>query len=194
MDHLDIPRARLVGHDWGLVAGYRACLNWPDRFAQFVALAGIHPWVFDGISWPVITRPWHIYVLAALGRATPQRLAVTDRCLRAWRHRGRFTAHEREIYLAAMRTAAAENATVRFDQNLIRREVPEFVRHYRLLRLRVPTLHLNGDHDPLAEGVSQSYPDYIDDMRLEIVPDCGHFVPEEQPEWLLDRLTTFFGA
>jgi pimeloyl-ACP methyl ester carboxylesterase len=24
-----------------------------------------------------------------------------------------------------------------------------------------------------------------------LVPDCGHFVPEERPDWLADRLSTF---
>jgi len=192
MDVLELPRARLVGRDWGLVTGYRACLNWPDRFEQFVAMAGVHPWSFDGVSLPLFVRPWHVYLLAALGRSTALRLSLTERCLRAWRHEGHFTPHEREVYLSAMRTAAAETATIRFNRNAIRREVPEFARHYRILRLRVPTLHLNGACDPLSVGVPNSYRDYADDMRLELVPDCGHFIPEEQPAWLLERLLTFF--
>ncbi|MFJ1456700.1 alpha/beta fold hydrolase [Nocardia sp. N2S4-5] len=28
-------------------------------------------------------------------------------------------------------------------------------------------------------------------MRLETIPDCGHFAPEEQPEWLTTRLLSF---
>ena len=55
----------------------------------------------------------------------------------------------------------------------------------------VPTLHLNGEHDPLLPGVPSSYRKYADDMQLELVPDCGHFVAEEQPAWLLDRLERF---
>lgn len=31
------------------------------------------------------------------------------------------------------------------------------------------------------------------DVRGEIVPDCGHFVPEEAPEFLNARLLSFFG-
>ena len=30
------------------------------------------------------------------------------------------------------------------------------------------------------------------DVRGEIVPDCGHFVPEEAPEFLNERLLAFF--
>ncbi|WP_433732648.1 alpha/beta fold hydrolase [Nocardia sp. CA-129566] len=90
-----------------------------------------------------------------------------------------------------MRTPSAHAATIDFNRNVLLHEVPHFARHYRMIRLRVPTLHLNGARDPLAEGVPDSYRDYADDMRLESIPECGHFVPEEQPQWLADRLLTF---
>jgi pimeloyl-ACP methyl ester carboxylesterase len=30
------------------------------------------------------------------------------------------------------------------------------------------------------------------DVRGEVVADCGHFIPEEAPDLLLDRLLAFF--
>jgi pimeloyl-ACP methyl ester carboxylesterase len=30
-------------------------------------------------------------------------------------------------------------------------------------------------------------------VRSEVVPDCGHFVPEEAPDFLNARLLEFFG-
>ena len=191
MDRLGVRRARVVGRDWGLVAGYRACLNWPERFEQFVALAGVHPWTLDGVRPAVFTRPWHVYVLAALGRSRSLQTALVERSLRAWRYHGGFTASEVDTYLARMRTPGAYAATIDFNRNVVRHEVPHFARHYRLIRLRVPTLHLNGACDPLSDGVPDSYRDYADDIRLELIPGCGHFVPEEQPQWLADRLLAF---
>src|SRR4051794_30019589 len=40
LDAIGVGAFRLVGHDWGLVIGYRACFNWPARIRQFVALSG----------------------------------------------------------------------------------------------------------------------------------------------------------
>lgn len=191
MDALGIDDARLVGHDWGLVTGFRACVNWPHRFRQFVALGGIHPWARRGASVRLFAAPWHIYAIAGLGRRAI-RLGITERCLRAWRHAGRFTPEETETYLRQMRRPVAELATIRFDRNVVLREVPDLARAYRAIRLRVPTLMLNGDRDPLTAAVPHSFRDYADDMSLELVPDCGHFIPEERPEWLLDRLHRFF--
>jgi pimeloyl-ACP methyl ester carboxylesterase len=31
-------------------------------------------------------------------------------------------------------------------------------------------------------------------VEEEIVPDCGHFIPEEQPEFVVRRLMRFFEA
>jgi pimeloyl-ACP methyl ester carboxylesterase len=59
------------------------------------------------------------------------------------------------------------------------------------MRLRVPTLHLNGESDPLARGVPDSYKQFADDMRLEVVPDSGHFIADDNPAWLADRLLRF---
>ncbi|MFD6159925.1 alpha/beta fold hydrolase [Nocardia sp. NPDC060256] len=193
MDRLGMHRARLVGRDWGLVAGYRACLNWPDRFEQFVAIAGVHPWTADGVRPPAVLGPWHVYLLALQGNSPSLQDWLSKRSLHAWRHHGRFSADEIEVYQQRMHTPAAYTATTAFNRNVIAHEVPHFLRHYRLLRLRVPTLHLNGAEDPLSQGIPHSYPDYTDAMQLETIPDCGHFVPEEQPLWLTARLLTFFG-
>jgi pimeloyl-ACP methyl ester carboxylesterase len=31
------------------------------------------------------------------------------------------------------------------------------------------------------------------DVRGGIVENCGHWIPEERPEWLVEQLLTFFG-
>lgn len=190
MDHLDIRQARVVGRDWGLVVGYRACLNWPERFSKLVAMAGVHPWTIQGVRPEVFLRPWHVYLLALSGSSRLQ-LALAERSFRAWRSHGRFTPDDVEVYLRRMRTPDAHAATLSFNRNVIVREVPHFARHYRVLRMQVPTLHLNGARDPLSDGVPSSYRDYADRMTLQAIPECGHFIPEEQPALLLEHLLHF---
>jgi pimeloyl-ACP methyl ester carboxylesterase len=93
--------------------------------------------------------------------------------------------------MAPLRRPLGTVATLARDRQIVRRDVPRFARHAPRLRLRVPTLHLNGELDPLTQGVPHSHRHFADDMRLELVPGCGHFIAEEQPEWLLDRLERF---
>jgi pimeloyl-ACP methyl ester carboxylesterase len=58
----------------------------------------------------------------------------------------------------------------------------------------VPTRILSGAKDPaippvLFEGAEQDG----DDLRVEILADCGHFVPEERPQVVAERALALFG-
>jgi pimeloyl-ACP methyl ester carboxylesterase len=75
--------------------------------------------------------------------------------------------------------------------HIVRHEIPWFIRHHRDLRQHVPTLHLNGEHDPLTIGTPDSWRPFADEMRFELVPGSGHFVAEERPDWVLDRVLPF---
>ena len=191
-DSLGLERFRLVGHDWGAGLGYRAALYWPQRIERFVPVAGVTPWSSEEGPLGLWRAAWHIYVFAVFGRfADADLFRIPRRVLRTWRGRGEFTSEEARIYLDPLRRPQSVNATRRFYRNIVFYEIPRAIRHHRRWRLRVPTLHLNGARDPLTQGVPESYRRYSDDMRLAEIPDCGHFIAEEAPEELLDRLTEF---
>lgn len=189
LDVLGLDRVRLVGHDWGFLIGYAACFAQPGRISRFVPMGGVHPWTAYGAGPRVYAAPWHIYLLAAVGRSAVPRLAVNR--LHAWRAAGRFTDEEVATYTVPLRRALGSVATVGRDRQIVKRDIPYFALNASRLRLRVPTLHLNGEHDPLTQGLPDSWRRYADDMGLELVPGAGHFVAEERPEWVLDRLLAF---
>lgn len=191
LDVLQIGSACLVGHDWGAAIGYHACLEHPTRFSRFVALAAVTPWSADGAPLRLWLRPWHIPVLALRGAHTPTRLAVASHALNAWRTHGSFTLAERNAYLRPLQRAVAGQATRRFYRNVLLHEIPRYARHSHTMHLRTPTLHLNGADDLLTRGVPDSYRHRSDDMRLQTIADCGHFIAEEQPEQLLALIQAF---
>jgi pimeloyl-ACP methyl ester carboxylesterase len=191
LDALELERVRLIGHDWGLVTGYRACLDHPDRVERFVPMAGVHPWTPSDPTLYLFARAWHIYVNASPLGALTTKLGLPEIALRTWRRAGRFTAEEIEIYTAPLRRPLSANATRQRYRNIVFREIPWFLLHHRRLRLRVPTLHLNGECDPLTRTVQHGYRRYADDMRLEHVPGAGHFPAEENPGYVLDRVVEF---
>jgi pimeloyl-ACP methyl ester carboxylesterase len=43
LDQLGIPKARVVGHDWGAVVGWMLCMQVPQRIEQYVTLSVGHP-------------------------------------------------------------------------------------------------------------------------------------------------------
>ena len=192
LDALGIRRARYVGHDWGCIAGYRVAIDHPDRIVRFVGLGGVHPWSAPAPP-RLYLRPWHLWGYALLG-APFNALDVPRVCLRTWRHAGRFTDEEETAYVGRLTRSGAAAATRAYDRNIVFREIPHFVRHHRSIQVRVPVLHLNGAEDPLTVGVPRNFRRYADEMRFEHVPDCGHFLAEERPDELLDRVTDFLAA
>jgi pimeloyl-ACP methyl ester carboxylesterase len=65
-------------------------------------------------------------------------------------------------------------------------------------KLPMPVLAMGGAASyPHGRGrgsePAQSLKGVAVDLRGEMVPECGHFIPEESPEFLVDRLLAFFG-
>ena len=183
---------RLIGHDFGLIAGYLACFAEPHRFSRFVAMGGVHPWSATGVTPLLLARPFHIYVLAS---RAGERLAGRPRVVRGlmdyWHGGGGFDAPTARAYAELIARPATARMTHQRYHHIVRHEIPWFVRHHRELLLSVPTLHLNGERDPITIGTPDSWRPYASDMRLELVPDCGHFIAEERPDWVLDRVLPF---
>jgi pimeloyl-ACP methyl ester carboxylesterase len=67
---------------------------------------------------------------------------------------------------------------------------PRLPQHLR--RIECPTLILWGRHDkliPVAHG--EQYARLIPQARLEVLEDCAHMVPYEQPDLFVERTTSF---
>jgi pimeloyl-ACP methyl ester carboxylesterase len=59
----------------------------------------------------------------------------------------------------------------------------------------VPTRILAGEADPMIRAdVLAGFEPYADDMSVEEVAGCGHFVAEEKPELVIERARELFGS
>jgi pimeloyl-ACP methyl ester carboxylesterase len=59
----------------------------------------------------------------------------------------------------------------------------------------VPTRFLFGTNDKaVSRHMLTGVEGHCDDLTLELVPDSGHFIAEEQPELVAARAAEFFGA
>ncbi len=84
LDHLDIDRAHLVGHDWG------AALTWvmgslvPDRVDHLVALSVGHPMSFRNAGFPQMEKSWYMQFFQFEGIAERWLSDNSWANLRAW--------------------------------------------------------------------------------------------------------------
>jgi pimeloyl-ACP methyl ester carboxylesterase len=70
---------------------------------------------------------------------------------------------------------------------------PLFRGRYARERLAVPTRMLFGTDDrALRPSLLAGYEKHADDMKVELVPGCGHFIADERPDLVADRARAFF--
>ena len=194
LDALGLRRVCLVAHDWGAWIGFLACVAAPERFAAFLALGAPLP-----LGRPTPRQLLQIWrfayhlVLAAplLGRRQIADERFTARLIDAIavRHEA-WTANDVRAFTAVLTEPARARASVQLYRTFLLREVGRTPRG----RLAVPTRILIGAGDHairpfLLEGAERE----ADDLAVEIVPECGHFVPEERPALVVERARALFG-
>ena len=198
LDALGINRVKLIGHDWGGYAGFLMCLLWPERVERYVATNITHPWPKPNLR--AFLNFWRLayqlpMVLPFLGpRVTRKRGFI--RFMLNGAKKGVFTDAELEAFEAPYREPTRSHATAGYYRTFLRHDFLLLLRrHWTHYRSRVPTLMLYGSGDLVITPSSLAgYEKYADDMRIETVPDTGHFINDAVPELVAQRALDFFGS
>ena len=187
LEAMDLPEVGLVGHDWGGWVGFLACLRAPQRFRAFVPLGIPHPFQQPDRR---LLQAWRGTYQVVLGtpllgetllRTTPAVAAVIR--LGTTLHPA-ITAGDIRLYAAVLKEPARARASSRLYRTFVLAEaMPVLLGQYRGQRLSVPTRLVVGAHDPVVTpALLRGYEHAADDMSVEVLPGCGHFVPEERPD------------
>jgi pimeloyl-ACP methyl ester carboxylesterase len=194
LDELGIERVRWVGHDWGAWVGMLAALRHPERVERLVSMSIPHPWPRERHVLKTMSTGWYQVVLASpgLGKLAIRRLGMPRLMLQKGRGIGSYTDQEIETYTSVLREPDAAEAGMRMYRHFLRYEMVEFVSGaFKEERLTVPTRWIVGEKDPVAGGNDDGYLDHADDMTLEELPGAGHFLPEELPDLIRERVMSF---
>jgi pimeloyl-ACP methyl ester carboxylesterase len=201
LDHLGLDRVRLVAHDWSAIVGFQLAIEHPERISQYVSLSVPHPWFrFPPAMLRSAWRLWFMPVIATpglgarlLGRGNQplaRYLLETDVAEHA------FSAEDREAFLAPLRQPERARAGSALYRRLI---LPEMRRiasgAYRGSRLTVPTRVLYGPADPaIVPEVHDGHEAYADDLTVEPIEGAAHFMADERPDAVADRILAFFAT
>ena len=198
MDALGVDRARLIGHEWGAWVGFMLCLRAPERFSHYLALNMLHPWPLHRRLMPQAWRYWYTAVLEfpLLGRWMLRRRPGFTRFLM---RKGVVdkAAWEPGVMEEFIRSSA-EPDRARAGEALHRwyalRDIAGLVLgRFKKLRLTTPTVILAGEKDfVLPPSALSGGERYAADLRIEVVPECGHYVHEERPELVAERARELF--
>ena len=200
LDELELEQVDLIGHDWGGYAGFLLGLKAPERFRHYLALGIVHPWFEPPAPSPAaLNRAAYQFLLASpwLGTAVLRRIPDFVKLVhRRGSHPDmHWTEAELDCFAQSFRPPDHARASSQVYRSFLMRELPRLKKgHYRSQRLTVPTRILAGEADPVIRpDILSGYEPYADDMSVETVERCGHFVAEEQPDLVVERARELFG-
>lgn len=199
LDELGLERVKLVGHDWGAWIGFLLCLREPERFQRYLALNILPPWTSMRAMAPHLWRFWYQWLILSpgigyrlhrSGKFVPKVLAGGSVRREVWDD---ATLHAfSDTFMEPDRAMAAVQMYRVFNL----REVRDIAKgRYAKARLQVPTKLLFGTGDAaLKHTLLAGYERHADDMQLEKVDGCGHFIADELPQLVAERAREFFAA
>lgn len=174
------------------------CLKAPQRFDRYLALNILHPWPSGAraalpYAWRfayqlAIMTPVLGYELHRRGRFVPRFLVAGSTRKEVW---DEDTVRSFAGNLAEPQRARAAVQMYRVFQ--LRELLPILRGRYEASRLTVPTQTLFGTGDVvLRPELLEGYERHADEMTVELVADCGHFIADERPQLVADRAREFF--
>jgi pimeloyl-ACP methyl ester carboxylesterase len=196
LDELGLERVKLVGHDWGGWVGFLLCLRAPERFERYLVLNIPHPWIRLRNALPHLGRLFYQQIIIApgIGYLAHRRRRFVRLALRAGGADPSFW-DERTlaIFADSLAEPARARAAVRMYRTFNLRELRPILRgRYADVRLTVPTRMLFGTDDAaIHTDLLAGWQKHADDMQVELVPGCGHFIADERPDLVAERARGF---
>jgi pimeloyl-ACP methyl ester carboxylesterase len=196
LDELGLERVKLIGHDWGGWIGFLLCLRAPQRFERYMALNIVLPWINMRGTIPQAWRFWYQWLVAGPagyrlhrgGEFVPRVLVGASTRREVWDEETLRAFADRFVEPARARAAVQVYRVLH-----LREALPVARGRYRDKRLTVPTRLVFGIDDPaLRPEMFAGYQRHADDMQVELVPDCGHFIVDEMPDLVAERAREFF--
>jgi len=198
MDALGIPRAHVIGHDWGAWTAMLLGLGHPERVQSLLALSIVHPWQ------PTATALKNLWRFAyQLPLSTPwlgERLVRREGFVRwvmrtGWGDDSTWDEDAARSYEATMRGPAGARASHLVYQSFVVSEISAPLRgRFPGTRFEMPARLMIGERDGLGPNLAAGFERHGADAAWETVPGAGHFLPEERPALVAERALALLAA
>ena len=198
LDALGLTRAHVVGHDWGGFAAILLGLRYPERVDRLLLCNTPGPWArLNARTVAGLRRAWYAALLATpmLGERVVRHPKFVPWFLRLGGQGALFSDEDAARYAEQFRDPARAAAASRLYRYYLQTaRVVLLRRAFAGQRLSAPTRLLFGADDfyippAILEGVEV----HGDDLALEVVRGCSHWMPEERPDLIAERALALFG-
>ena len=196
-EHLKVERFFLVGHDWGGPTAFALAAHHPEAVRRLAILDVAIPG--DGADFSQGGRRWHHALFRTLDLPEQVFGPGREHLIINWLVENYgylpdcIPEDDRREYLRTYTKPGAMRAMFGFY-----RALPQDAEDNRAIlaakgKLRMPVLALGGNKS-FGRGMEtlESLRRVAADVRGGLVPDSGHWVCEEQPEFIAKQLLAFF--
>ena len=196
---LGYDRCILVGHDWGGAIAWQFVYRYPAQVDRLVILNLPHPAKFaQGLrTWRQLTRSW--YILFFQLPILPE-LLLQGNLHRAMENTFRGMAIDKSAFsdadIEAYTTALAKPGALTAALNYYRNLLPLFLSptDWPIL-FQTRTLMIWGENDvALGKELSKGTEDYVQDFQIRYIPNCSHWVQQEQPQLVNQYIREFLAG
>lgn len=185
IEALGYDRAVLVGHDWGGAIAWAFAYTYPELLQSLIVMNIPHPAKFvEGLRTPQqLLKSWYIglFQLPLLPELLLQAgdYWLIQQALRGMAiDKSTFSDADLQKYKAAAAKPGALTAMINYYRAFALSG--QWQQSWGVLD--VPTLLIWGEDDAaLGKELSFGTEDYVRDLRLRYIPDCGHWVQQDRP-------------
>jgi pimeloyl-ACP methyl ester carboxylesterase len=197
LDALQIPKARIVGHDWGAHVAWVFAMTHGDRLERLAILNVPHPKrMRDALrTWKQAKRSWYMVMFQIPG-VTEWLLRRNDFALmKQYMWRGvrpdAFDAEDIARYVEAFSRPGALTGAL----DWYRAGARDFANTFPVRPIDRPTLVLWGERDiALHPDLADPPPDLVPDCKVIRLPDASHWVQHDEPERVKAEILAFLEA
>lgn len=193
VDELDIGDHGIAGLSMGGSVALGHALDHPDTVDKLglVASYGL------GEDAPWRARAHRAYQVPFLGRLHYSRLGQSKQAVRQHLQKNAVTVPEdlvADVYANAQNRAIGRTATS-WQRSEVRANGLRTNYVDEMDQVDAETLIVHGIDDPLIPlDWAETATEQIPNSRLEVIDNCGHWVPRERPEWFNRVFTQFFAG
>jgi epoxide hydrolase 4 len=198
IETLDVGPLTLVGHDWGGIVSWAFALKYPELLERLVIIDAPPPFTWNRDLRESPKQRDAVNYMIELSKPSPgpeEMLAandfkmVDDIMMRIGGKGAQLSDTERAAYHeawgrpGALRGGLNYYRAARMGDQVAAGGVPEeYAAKITSQEVKVPTLVIWGENDvALLPSLTRGLDQWIPDLRVELVPGAGHWVPYERP-------------